>query len=117
MTRNPTNQVTAYLLACAVLATLAAASTLHARIACAASAEILDIDDDLRAEMQKEKLKQSRAAQANDGGNGGDQNGCGQVDIGNSGNAAGGNSAIQKINPKDQTVIVTGPVINMANCK
>jgi hypothetical protein len=83
----------------------------------AAKAEIADIDEDLRASIQKEKVKQHKARadqrSKNSGGNSGQNSECGHVDIGNTDNSKGSSAVSQR----EKTVVITGPVINATNCK
>jgi hypothetical protein len=78
----------------------------------AATAGVIDIDDELRATISKEKTKQRRNEQTA-GGQGGKQGGCGQIDIGNEEEKKGS----KQIASREKTVIVTGPVINATKCK
>lgn len=78
----------------------------------AASAGVVDIDDELRATIQKEKTKQRRAEHTAGGGQGG-SGGCGQIDIGNEEEKKGS----RQVAAREKTVIVTGPVINATKCR
>jgi hypothetical protein len=78
----------------------------------AATAGVIDIDDELRATISKEKTKQRRNEHTA-GGQGGKQGGCGQIDIGNEEEKKGS----KQIASREKTVIVTGPVINATKCK
>jgi len=86
----------------------------------AAESEPLDLDPNLQALVAREKIKQRGATRRTDAraglqNNGNQQNAnCGSVDIGN---AANDRSARNRVNPRDTTVIVTGPVVNAARCK
>ncbi len=86
----------------------------------AADAEPLDLDPNLQALVAREKIKQRGATRRTDAraglqNNGNNQNAnCGSVDIGN---ATNDRSARNRVNPRDTTVIVTGPVVNAARCK
>lgn len=89
-------------------------------LASAADSEPLDLDPNLQALVAREKIKQRGATRRTDARAGLQQNGrqdsnCGSVDIGN--NASDSRSARSRVNPRDTTVIVTGPVINAARCK
>lgn len=89
--------------------------------AAAAEAEILDLDPNHQAMVARQKLKdrgQTRRSDARLGqgrNGGGDDSQCGSVDIGNKNN--NNQSARNRVNPRDTTVIVTGPVINTARCR
>jgi hypothetical protein len=81
--------------------------------------EPMDLDAELTAKIMKEKAKsrQTSTIPAGNGGPGGSNN-CGQVNI----NSASNNdkksiSGLSDMFGKQSTTIVTGPVINMANCK
>jgi hypothetical protein len=83
-----------------------------------AKADILDMEDKDRALVAKEGIKQRRemAGMKRDGqsaSKSGSNPGCGSVDIGNSSN----NKGSSRINERQTTVIVTGPIINTANCR
>lgn len=82
-----------------------------------AKSDILDMEDKDRALVAKEGIKQRRetAGMKRDGQSAskGSNPGCGQVDIGNSSN----NKGSSRINERQTTVIVTGPIINTANCR
>jgi hypothetical protein len=84
-----------------------------------ADAEPVDLDPNHQALVAREKIKQRGATRRTDARRGLQQNGndadCGTVDIGN--NTADSRSARGRVNPRDTTVIVTGPVINAARCK
>lgn len=106
-----------------VLAALAVAAGSLPLPALAADSEPLDLDPELQALVAREKIKQRGATRRTDArrglqttgtGAGSDSN-CGSVDIGNSNNES--RSARNRVNPRDTTVIVTGPVINAARCK
>ena len=79
----------------------------------AATAGVIDIDDELRATISKEKTKQRRNEHTAGGQGGGQQGGCGQIDIGNEQEKKGS----KQIASREKTVIVTGPVINATKCK
>lgn len=78
-----------------------------------ARSEALDMEDKDRALVAKETVKQ-RKQQRNGSSSGGSSAGCGQVDIGNDSGSKKGSSQIAE---RQKTVIVTGNVINTANCK
>jgi len=75
-----------------------------------ARAEAVDMDEKDRALVAKETLKQNKN-KAN--GKAGSNANCGQVDIGNDAPKTGS----QQIADRQKTVIVTGNIINTANCK
>jgi hypothetical protein len=85
----------------------------------AADSEPIDLDPNHQALVAREKIKQRGASRRTDARRGLQQNGgdasCGTVDIGN--NTEDSRSARGRVNPRDTTVIVTGPVINAARCK
>lgn len=85
----------------------------------AAESEPLDLDPNHQALVAREKIKQRGATRRSDARQGlqqnGQESGCGSVDIGNNSNDS--RSARGRVNPRDTTVIVTGPVINAARCK
>jgi hypothetical protein len=85
----------------------------------AAESEPLDLDPNHQALVAREKIKQRGATRRTDARRGLQDNGndanCGTVDIGN--NTSDSRSARGRVNPRDTTVIVTGPVINAARCK
>lgn len=81
-----------------------------------ATAEPMDIDVDLAAKIAREKAKVKRDQQADSQPGNADANAadCGSVNIGNVSND---NNRIGAV-PKTNTVVITGPVINMGNkCK
>ncbi|MEZ5739507.1 MAG: hypothetical protein R3E68_08660 [Burkholderiaceae bacterium] len=84
----------------------------------AASSEILDLDPRDQALLAKEKVKQRGPNRLNRSftnfNEANHSNNCGNVDIGNQQQQ---NSARNQLNPRQSTVIVTGPVINAANCR
>ena len=86
----------------------------------AAESDPLDLDPNHQALVAREKIKQRGATRRTDARLGQQRNGqdsnCGSVDIGNSNNNDS-RSARSRVNPRDTTVIVTGPVINAARCK
>ena len=80
------------------------------------NAEPMDLDPATNATIMKEKSKRNTMGQAAAGEPGGAKDsGCGQVNINS--NEKKSNSGIKDMFGKQQTTIVTGPVINMANCK
>ena len=85
----------------------------------AAESDPLDLDPNHQALVAREKIKQRGATRRTDARRGLQENGnnadCGSVDIGNNTNDS--RSARSRVNPRDTTVIVTGPVINAARCK
>ena len=88
-------------------------------IVSAAESDPLDLDPNLQALVAREKIKQRGATRRTDARQGqqktGQDSNCGSVDIGNNTNES--RSARNRVNPRDSTVIVTGPVINAARCK
>jgi len=80
--------------------------------------EQMDMGVEITAKIGKEKSKKnsmlhaSRPGKSANGGSGGD---CGTVNINSNDNKS--NSGIKDMFGKQSTTIVTGPVINMANCK
>ena len=98
--------------------------TLTAAVACGATlpawaqnrgtparADALDLDDKDRALVAKETVKGNKNKQS---GKSGSNANCGQVDIGNDSSNKKGSAQIAE---RQKTVIVTGNVINTANCK
>ncbi|MGE5622972.1 MAG: hypothetical protein ACM3WS_07455 [Bacillota bacterium] len=80
--------------------------------------EQMDMGTDITAKIGKEKSKRSMMAagmNAEQGSGGGGSSGCGTVNINS--NDKKSNSGIKDMFGKQNTTIVTGPVINMANCK
>lgn len=78
-----------------------------------------DLTPDLKALIAKERIRQRtgpRGAESRDPRVGNDSQNCGSVDIGNS-QEARSRSARERMNPREQTVIVTGPVVNAARCR
>ena len=77
-----------------------------------ARSDVVDMDEKDRALVAKEIVKQNK--QQKNGGKSGSSAGCGQVDIGNDSDKKKGSGQIAE---RQKTVIVTGNVINTANCK
>ena len=82
--------------------------------------EQMDLDPDITAKILKEKARQNKSGTpaGNSSGGGGNSSNCGQVNIGNSN--SGDKKSISGIGDmfgKTTTVVVTGPVVNTANCK
>lgn len=78
-----------------------------------------DLTPDLKALIAKERIRQRtgpRGAESRNPRVANDSQNCGSVDIGNS-TEARGRSARERMNPREQTVIVTGPVVNAARCR
>ena len=75
--------------------------------------EQMDLDPDILAKINKEKSKRDSSALAS-GGSGSSKD-CGTVNINS--NEKKSNSGIGSMIAKPTTTIITGPVINMANCK
>jgi hypothetical protein len=82
----------------------------------AARSEIMDLEDQERALVAKEGIKQRREQQAarRQGVDFKAKADCGTVDIGNDERNKKGSGRIAE---REKTVIVTGPVINTANCR
>lgn len=101
------------ILAAAVLAITAVPAEAQNR----ARADVVDLEDKDRALVAKEGLKQRRdqSNMARKGGGKDAKSGsnCGSVDIGNDDDKKGSS----RIAERQKTVIVTGPVINTANCR
>lgn len=76
--------------------------------------EQLDTSIDISAKIGLEKAKRNSANNRTNGGAGGNSGGCGTVNINSNDNK--NNSGIKGMFGKQTTTIVTGPVINMANC-
>jgi hypothetical protein len=79
--------------------------------------EPMDLDVATNATIMKEKSKRRNMEQPGGGNSAGgsSDSGCGQVNINN--NDKKSNSGIKDMFGKQQTTVITGPVINMANCK
>ena len=79
--------------------------------------EQMDMGVEINAKIGKEKSKKSMmsAGQNAEQGSGGGSSGCGTVNINS--NDKKSNSGIKDMFGKQSTTIVTGPVINMSNCK
>ena len=95
---------------------IAAAPMCHALQMRAASAEISDMDDDKRAKLdvQEVKNRQTELEQEDQQGQGQDNGeNCGTVSIGNSN---GDQHGLNSVAPQSTTVIVTGDVFNTASC-
>ena len=100
-----------------MVAAIVAVGVLGSGAAQAASAESIDLDPSLSAKVGKERLKASNQALRSPsagGPGGGDSSNCGQVDIGNTN---GPKTGSQRLNQKEQTIVITGPVINAARCR
>ncbi len=103
------------------LATVCAATLLAAVLPAHAQgrprADTVDLEDSERALVAKEGLRQRRDAKSDQRKMGGSKSGsssdCGKVDIGNDDNSKGSS----RIAERQKTVIVTGNVINTANCR
>ena len=77
-----------------------------------------DLDVDIAAKIHKEKSKTSTIAAGMKQGRTPDGNVGGDCSINiNSNNAPQSNSGIREMFGEQSTTIVTGPVINTANCK
>ena len=78
--------------------------------------EQMDLDPDITAKILKEKSRRNSTGEAGGGGVAGSSSkDCGTVNINS--NDKKSNSGIKDMFGKQSTTIVTGPVINMANCK
>lgn len=79
--------------------------------------EQMDMGTEINAKIGKEKSKRSMmsAGMNSEQGSGSGSSGCGTVNINS--NDKKSNSGIKDMFGKQSTTIVTGPVINMANCK
>jgi hypothetical protein len=78
--------------------------------------EQMDLDPDITAKILKEKSKRNTSGDAAAGTPGSSSSkDCGTVNINN--NDKKSNSGIKDMFGKQSTTIITGPVINMANCK
>jgi hypothetical protein len=84
------------------------------------NAEQMDLEPEMTAKIVKEKSKHSIAQgmKAGRGAEGGSSSDCGSVNINSGGNdKKSTTSGIKEMFGKQSTTIVTGPIINMANCK
>ena len=81
----------------------------------AASAVPLDLDPVQAAQVARQRIKQRGPNRLNalDDPGSGDSADCGSVNIGNSQDT----SARGRVNPREQNVIVVGPIFNTANCR
>ena len=77
--------------------------------------EPMDLDPATNATIMKEKSKRRNMVQSGGGGAGGSSSDCGTVNINS--NDKKSNSGIKDMFGKQTTTVITGPVINMANCK
>ena len=77
-----------------------------------ASATPLDLDPVQAAQVARQRIKQ-RGPNRLEGVGDGDSDGCGSVNIGNQDD----DSARGRVNPRNQNVIVVGPIFNTANCR
>jgi hypothetical protein len=76
----------------------------------------MDLDTDITAKILKEKSKRNTSGDVAAGTPGSSSSkDCGTVNINSSDKKS--NSGIKDMFGKSSTTIVTGPVINMANCK
>jgi hypothetical protein len=79
--------------------------------------EPMDLDVDITAKILKEKSRRNSVGEAG-GSNVASSKDCGSVNINSSNNNDKKSiSGLQDMFGKQSTTIVTGPVINMANCK
>ncbi|GIZ51748.1 hypothetical protein [Noviherbaspirillum aridicola] len=104
--------------ACAALL-FAISSLAHAAPPPVVNPEQMDMGVEINAKIGKEKSKRNSMLDGQkigggSGGSGGGDN-CGTVNINS--NEKKSNSGIKDMFGKQSTTIVTGPVINMANCK
>src|SRR5258706_6882173 len=80
------------------------------------NAEQMDLDPDIMAKILKEKSRRNSDGNAAGGGIAGSSSkDCGTVNINS--NDKKSNSGIKDMFGKQSTTVITGPVINMANCK
>jgi hypothetical protein len=79
--------------------------------------EAPDLDTDITAKILKEKSKRNPGAMPAGNSSGGGSSGCGQVNINSNDDSKNKISGIGQIMGNKSTTIVTGDVINMANCK
>jgi hypothetical protein len=107
---KPATFVTARIVRCALACSLSA----FAISGLAASSEPHDIDPEYASKVARERLKQRQQMSMRGGAAAGNNDQCGQVDIGNQ---DGKPSAGRRVNPRETTVIITGPVINAARCR
>lgn len=80
--------------------------------------EQMDMGVEINAKIGREKSKRNSMLDANklsSSNGGGGSSGCGTVNINSDDKKS--NSGIKDMFGKQSTTIVTGPVINMANCK
>ena len=78
--------------------------------------EQMDLDMDMTAKIMKEKSKRNTSGEAAAGSPGtSSSKDCGTVNINSTDKKS--NSGIAGIMGNKSTTIITGPVINMANCK
>ena len=79
--------------------------------------EQMDLDADITAKILKEKSRRNSTGEAGGGGGvaGSSSKDCGTVNINS--NDKKSNSGIKDMFGKQSTTVITGPVINMANCK
>jgi hypothetical protein len=106
----------------AVLAFFAATAAGNARAQSIPNPEF-DLEPELAAKLLKEKARQKAADGSRNGAADGfdtsfsnESNPCGNVVI-NSNNPPTSNSGIRDMFGKESVTIITGPVINAANCK
>jgi len=85
----------------------------------AAGTEMLDLDPILAAKVAKEKAKAGAAGAVKGGKSNADKAvTAGQGECGvNIGNVDSGKGPGKVATPRDNTVIITGPVINLGKCK
>ena len=84
------------------------------------NAEPMDLTPDISAKIGMEKSKHSTIADGMKAGQAsGSSKDCGTVNVASGSSGAGNkpSDSIKEMFGKQQTTIVTGPIINMANCK
>jgi hypothetical protein len=85
------------------------------------NAEPMDLTPDISAKIGMEKSKHSTIADGMKQGQGSSSSNpnCGTVNVASGSSGAGNkpSDSIKEMFGKQQTTIVTGPIINMANCK
>jgi hypothetical protein len=82
------------------------------------SPEPMDLDADLNAKIMMEKARRGGNLVPAGNGQSSSSSNCGQVNINSNQNSDKKSiSGLQDMFGKQSTTIVTGPVINMANCK
>jgi hypothetical protein len=102
-----------------IIATLGFALAGLPAVARAAGTEMLDLDPILAAKVAKEKAKAGAAgASKGTAGNAGKAAAAGKDECGvNIGNVDSGKGPGKVAGPRENTVVITGPVINLGKCK